>query len=103
MTGIFGMPKPGSAAIRWGRPATRRRSPPPGAPWEGVPMLNWAILGLGKIAETRVAPAFRTLADNRLLAAAGRDADRTAAFAARHSIRPATVAEVLADPAIDAV
>ena len=66
-------------------------------------MLNWAILGLGKIAETRVAPAFAQAPGNRLVAMAGRYPARTAAFAARHDVRPAIVAEVCADPAIDAV
>ena len=66
-------------------------------------MLTWGILGLGKIADTRVAPAFRAAAGNELVAVAGRDSERTAAFAARHHARPMTVDDLLADPAIQAV
>ncbi len=66
-------------------------------------MLNWGIIGLGKLANTRIAPAFAHAPDNRLVAVAGRDAARTAEFATRHGARPATVAELLADPAIQAV
>src|SRR5689334_2781554 len=66
-------------------------------------MLNWGIIGLGKLANTRIAPAFAHAPDNRLVAVAGRDAGRTAEFAARHSVRPATLEALLADPAIQAV
>ncbi len=66
-------------------------------------MTNWGLIGLGKIAETRVIPAFSRTVDEQLLTVAGRDAERTAAYAARHGVHGATVAELLADPAIEAV
>ena len=66
-------------------------------------MTNWGLIGLGKIAETRVVPGFEQTTGEQLLVVAGRDAERTAAFATRHKVRGATVAELLADPAIEAV
>lgn len=66
-------------------------------------MLNWGIIGLGKLANTRIAPAFADAPDNRLVAVAGRDAARTAEFATRHNVRPATIEALLTDPEIGAV
>lgn len=66
-------------------------------------MTNWGLIGLGKIADVRVAPAFARSATERLYAVAGRDTERTAGFAARHLAHPRTVAALLADPAITAV
>jgi 1,5-anhydro-D-fructose reductase (1,5-anhydro-D-mannitol-forming) len=66
-------------------------------------MTNWGIIGLGKIADTRVVPGFRRSNSERLVAAAGRDAERTAAFAAKHALRALTIEAMLADPAIEAV
>jgi 1,5-anhydro-D-fructose reductase (1,5-anhydro-D-mannitol-forming) len=64
---------------------------------------HWGLIGLGKIADVRVAPAFAQSATEYLWAVAGRDAERTAAFAARHAATPAEIGEILADPEIDAV
>jgi 1,5-anhydro-D-fructose reductase (1,5-anhydro-D-mannitol-forming) len=66
-------------------------------------MLNWGIIGLGKLAHTRIAPAFAQAPGNRLVAVAGRDATRTAEFAAQHGVRPATIEALLTDPEIGAV
>lgn len=65
-------------------------------------MATWGLIGLGKIADVRVAPAFRK-AGEHLRAVAGRDPERTAAFAARHGGTPTTIPELLADPEITAV
>lgn len=66
-------------------------------------MTFWGLLGLGKIADTRIAPAFAKSASEHLKTVAGRDPARTAAFAARHGAAPGTVESVLADPEIEAV
>ena len=62
-------------------------------------MTNWGLIGLGKIADVRVAPAFARPRLTICGPSAGRDAERTAAFAARHDATPAGISEILADPA----
>src|SRR4051794_21888232 len=66
-------------------------------------MTTWGLIGLGKIADKRGGAAFAACPAERLVAVAGRDAERTAAFAARHGAAPRTMAELLADPTIEAV
>src|SRR5579859_7980116 len=66
-------------------------------------MTNWGLIGLGKIAQVRIAPAFARSPTEHLVAVAGRDPARTAAFAAQHSAAPQTIAGLLADPTITAV
>ena len=64
-------------------------------------MIRWGFLGAGRIATAALAPAVQAADGAVLQAAAARDPDRAAA------LRPGTVhrsyAEVLADPAVDAV
>jgi 1,5-anhydro-D-fructose reductase (1,5-anhydro-D-mannitol-forming) len=46
--------------------------------------LGWGIVGLGRIADTEIAPAVTELANSRLVAVASRDQGRADKFAARH-------------------
>ena len=66
-------------------------------------MTTWGLIGLGKIAGVRLAPAFAQSSTEQLVAAAGRDAERTRAFAERHGLAPRSIDDLLADPAITAV
>jgi len=43
--------------------------------------LGWGIIGLGRAADTLVAPAIAADPNSRLVAAASRDTDRAKAFA----------------------
>lgn len=69
-----------------------------------LPVLRWGILGTGHIA-TRFASQVAALAGRaRLQAVGARDAAKAAAFAAEHgAARSGSYADVLADPAVDAV
>ncbi len=67
-----------------------------------VPM-RWGLVGPGRIAG-RFAGALATRSDARLHAVVGRSADRAGAFAERWGARVhASVEELLADPAVDAI
>jgi len=67
--------------------------------------LGWGIIGLGRAADTLVAPAIGADSNSRLVAVVSRDAGRAEAFAARHGGALATTdfAAMLADPAVDVV
>ncbi len=69
-----------------------------------IPVLRWGILGAGYIAD-RFATQVAALGDRaRLHMIGARDPAKAAAFAAAHGItRSGSYAEVLADPAVDAV
>ena len=67
--------------------------------------LGWGIIGLGRAADTLVAPAIAADPNSRLVAAVSRDTDRARAFAERHNAALATTdfAAMLADPGVDVV
>jgi 1,5-anhydro-D-fructose reductase (1,5-anhydro-D-mannitol-forming) len=67
--------------------------------------LGWGIVGLGRSADTLVAPAITADPASRLVAAVSRDAARASAFAERHGAPTAgtDLAAMLADPAVDVV
>ncbi|MBX3011037.1 MAG: Gfo/Idh/MocA family oxidoreductase [Caldilineaceae bacterium] len=67
--------------------------------------LCWAILGAGKIAERQMVSAIAQAADQELVAVMRRDLVAARAFAAAHGVPQAyaTVADLAADPAVDAV
>ena len=67
--------------------------------------LGWGIIGLGRAADTLVAPAIAADPNSRLVAAVSRDTDRAKAFAERHNAALATTdfAAMLADPGVDVV
>lgn len=46
--------------------------------------IGWGIIGIGKHADTRMAPAFRRTSNSRLVAVCSRDQSRATAFATRH-------------------
>jgi 1,5-anhydro-D-fructose reductase (1,5-anhydro-D-mannitol-forming) len=67
--------------------------------------LGWAIVGLGRIAETQIAPAIGAAPNSTLVHVVGRDQERTAEFAARHGATHAgsDYPRALADPEVGAV
>ncbi len=67
-------------------------------------MIQWGIIGAGKIADRQLAPAIE-LAGHKLIAVQGRDPEKIHAFAVKHKAERAypTVAALLADLAVNAV
>ncbi len=67
--------------------------------------LRWGIVGLGRIADTEIAPAIAASAHGVLRGVVSRDQERASAFAARHAAARALVSypDLLADPELDAV
>ncbi len=69
-----------------------------------IPVLRWGILGTGHIATRFASQVAATGGRARLQAVGARDPAKAAAFAATHGVtRSGGYAEVLADPAVDAV
>jgi len=68
-------------------------------------MVRWGIIGLGRIADTEIAPAITTSPQGELRAVVSRDQGRADAFAGRHGAARALTSfdELLADPGVDAV
>jgi len=68
-------------------------------------MVRWGIIGLGRIADTEIAPAITASPQGELRTVVSRDQGRAAAFAARHGAARALSSfdEMLADPGVDAV
>jgi predicted dehydrogenase len=68
-------------------------------------MLNFAILGPGRFAEGRIAPALHRAGNCRLVAVVSRDRGRAEAFAEEHGAARAydDLAAALADPEVEAV
>jgi len=68
-------------------------------------MMRWAIIGLGRIADTEIAPAITASPHGELRAVVSRDQGRAEAFAGRHGAGLAftSFGELLADPDVDAV
>ncbi len=68
-------------------------------------MVRWGIVGLGRIADTEIAPAISALPGSVLRGVVSRDQGRADSFAARHKAERALTeyAELLADPEVDAV
>jgi 1,5-anhydro-D-fructose reductase (1,5-anhydro-D-mannitol-forming) len=68
-------------------------------------MVRWGIIGLGRIADTEIAPAITTSPHGELLGVVSRDQGRAEAFAGRHGAARALTSfgELLADPDVDAV
>src|SRR5215469_13136398 len=68
-------------------------------------MTRWGIIGLGRIADTEIAPAIATSPHGELRAVVSRDQGRAGAFAGRHGAARALTSygELLADPDVDAV
>jgi 1,5-anhydro-D-fructose reductase (1,5-anhydro-D-mannitol-forming) len=68
-------------------------------------MVRWGIIGLGKIADTEIAPAITASSQGELRGVVSRDPGRAEAFAVRHGAERALTSldELLADPGVDAV
>ena len=68
-------------------------------------MVRWGIIGLGRIADTEIAPAISALPDGVLRGVVSRDQGRANSFAQRHGAQRALTdyAELLSDPEVDAV
>src|SRR6266480_4168620 len=68
-------------------------------------MLRWGIIGLGRIADTEIAPAITASPRGELRGVVSRDLGRAEAFAGRHGAARALTSfdELLADPEVDAV
>ena len=68
-------------------------------------MMRWGIIGLGRIADTEIAPAITTSPHGELRGVVSRDQGRADAFAGRHGAARALTSfdELLADPEVDAV
>lgn len=68
-------------------------------------MVRWGIIGLGRIADTEIAPAISALPGSVLRGVVSRDQGRADSFAGRHRAERALTgyAELLADPEVDAV
>jgi len=67
--------------------------------------LGWGIIGIGRVADTWMAPAIAADAGSRLEAVVSRDEDRARAFAAKHGAPAAGTSyeQMLANPAVQAV
>ena len=67
--------------------------------------LGWGIIGIGRIADTAVAPGIAKSADGKLVGAVSRDQDRANAFAAKHGAELATTSyeELLNHRGVDIV
>ena len=67
--------------------------------------IGWALLGPGRHADTNVAPQMKKAADAKMVAVFSRDRTRGEAFAKKHGFGRVhtSLAEVLADPEIDAL
>jgi 1,5-anhydro-D-fructose reductase (1,5-anhydro-D-mannitol-forming) len=67
--------------------------------------IGWGIVGLGRIADTEIAPAVAAADNSTLAGVVSRDLGRAREFAARHGAASAydDYAALLADPAVDAV
>src|SRR5262252_9549392 len=68
-------------------------------------MMRWGIIGLGRIADTEIAPAITASPRGELRGVVSRDQGRADAFAGRHGAARALTSfdELLADPEVDAV
>ena len=68
-------------------------------------MVRWGIIGLGRIADTEIAPAITASPQGELRGVVSRDQGRAEAFAGRHDAARALTSfdELLADPEVDAV
>jgi 1,5-anhydro-D-fructose reductase (1,5-anhydro-D-mannitol-forming) len=68
-------------------------------------MVRWGIVGLGRIADTEIAPAISASPQGVLHGVVSRDQGRADSFAGRHAAARALTSfdELLADPAVDAV
>src|SRR5262249_7884213 len=68
-------------------------------------MVRWGIIGLGRIADTEIAPAITASPRGELRGGVSRDQGRADAFAGRHGAAGALTScdELLADPEVDAV
>jgi predicted dehydrogenase len=68
-------------------------------------MVQWGIIGLGRIADSEIAPAINASPRGVLRGVVSRDQGRADSFATRHDAARAltSVTELLADPAVDAV
>lgn len=68
-------------------------------------LVGWAIVGCGRVADRRVAPAVRRADGAQLVGFCSRDLNRAAEFAGRHEAPRAfaNLDEVLSDPAVTAV
>jgi 1,5-anhydro-D-fructose reductase (1,5-anhydro-D-mannitol-forming) len=68
-------------------------------------MVRWGIVGLGRIADSEIAPAINASPQGVLHAVVSRDQERADAFAGRHGAARALTSfdDLLADPGVDAV
>jgi len=68
-------------------------------------MVRWGIIGLGRIADTEIAPAITASPNGELRGVVSRDQGRAETFAGRHGAAQALASfgELLADPDVDAV
>jgi len=67
-------------------------------------LIGWGLVGAGRHAGNRVAPAIAAASNARLVCVVGREPGRTTDFAARFGARAhPSLADLLADPAVQAV
>jgi len=67
--------------------------------------VGWAILGCGRVADKRIAPAINAVSEAMLAAVCSRSIDKATAFAAQHNAARAhgSLASLLADPTVQIV
>jgi predicted dehydrogenase len=71
----------------------------------GIEPVRWGMIGCGDVAEVKAGPGFQKASWSSLVAVTRRDQDKARDFAARHGVERvhATAADLIADPAVDAV
>ncbi len=71
----------------------------------GLEPMGWAVLGCGRVAERRFAPAFARIDDAKLIAFCSRDAAKAEAYADRHGAERfyGSLDELLADKDVDII
>jgi predicted dehydrogenase len=71
----------------------------------GIGSVGWGVLGCGRVADRRFAPAFAKTSDAELVAFCSRDLSKARAYARRHHARRAyhSLEDLLADPEVHVV
>lgn len=71
----------------------------------GLKPMGWAVLGCGRVAERRFAPAFARIDDARLIAFCSRDPARAEAYAAKHGAERfyGSLDDLLSDDYVDII
>ena len=68
-------------------------------------MINWGIIGVGKVTEIKSGPAFYKAEHSKLVAVMRRNAEKAADYAKRHNVPKwySKASELINDPEVDAV